>query len=390
LHYNMSMEVEESLLLHIDASSDDIEVYDLAEEDCQGVQDLMDERCDSFQEELPASIYTLDDLKRAPSCASTASLHDLSSQVDWPDSSSLASDSGWALPEQTPWQRALLRAELVAKSYVPPRLTVEVQMTRSRRQKRLNEDTKISKFCRDLRERHDAHVQIGRGSHLDPFDQFRMEFLLQHGNQACASLKSCFRGPIQLRLTPLSNQVQQRFFNAVRGSLPGVLQPAFHGTDARNLTSIYTRGLLIPGHGNDLTVVHGAAHGRGIYTAKLHDASLSFGFSRGAVLICGVLDDAEETAQPQPLGRFSVTQESKNVRHVGNAMVVFDPLRVAPLWEASLLGANLVRRPIANANGPIATPSVKRPKQVLLVRQPLRRTDYLNRRAARKRRLKGL
>jgi len=203
---------------------------------------------------------------------------------------------------------------------------------------------------------------------------------------ACDGLKSCFLGPMRLRPTPLSSQVQKPFFDAVRGGLPGVLQPAFHGTDARNLISIYNRGLLIPGQGNNLKVLHGASHGRGIYTAKIHDARLSWGFSRGAVLICGVLDDAVDKAQPEALGNHHVTKESNNVRHVGSAMVVFDPKRVAPLWEATLLGTHIVRRPIEQAAVPVRKPL----KAALLVRQPLRRTDYYNRRAARKRRVKGI
>lgn len=94
-------------------------------------------------------------------------------------------------------------------------------------------------------------------------------------------------------------------------------------------------GLVVPGVGNSIPVANGQAHGRGIYTATLNNAMLSWGFSRGAerpMLVCGVLDDAEILNETHNIGMLQVTAESSSVRHVGNAMVVLNPERVAPLY----------------------------------------------------------
>merc|ERR1712110_754215 len=63
-------------------------------------------------------------------------------------------------------------------------------------------------------------------------------------------------------------------------------------------------------------VVHGAAHGRGVYTAKVDAAWLSAGFcTEPRILICAVLD----------LGC---------VTFPGDAMVVSNSAHVVPLFEA--------------------------------------------------------
>merc|ERR1740121_496394 len=105
------------------------------------------------------------------------------------------------------------------------------------------------------------------------------------------------------------------------------------------MPSIFARGLLIPGRSNSLRVVHGTAHGRGIYVAKVHAARLSAGFARSRVegmLVVGVLDDAVESSASRKLGSFSVGAESPSIRHVGDAMVVFDPSRVLPFFSLAI------------------------------------------------------
>lgn len=147
---------------------------------------------------------------------------------------------------------------------------------------------------------------------------------------------------MSLRPTPLATDVSDRFLDACK-ELPGVVKPAFHGTNAANLESIYTLGLVIPGRGNEIKVANGTAHGRGIYTATMDNAMLSWGFARGAakpMLVCAVLDDAEHMLESQRIGNLQVTAESVNVRHVGNAMVVFDPQRVVPLYVVTHKGVN--------------------------------------------------
>lgn len=67
-------------------------------------------------------------------------------------------------------------------------------------------------------------------------------------------------------------------------------------------------------------------------------AGLSLGFVRGSkkrMLVCGVVDDAVEITANDRRGQFSVTASSNSVLHVGDAMVVFNPAMIAPLFVAA-------------------------------------------------------
>merc|ERR1712203_856112 len=71
------------------------------------------------------------------------------------------------------------------------------------------------------------------------------------------------------------------------------------------------------GQGNELKVVNGAVHGKGVYTANLNAAWLSRGFcSEAKMLICAVL-------------------QTPSVRHVLDAQVVFNAAHVVPLFQAT-------------------------------------------------------
>lgn len=119
---------------------------------------------------------------------------------------------------------------------------------------------------------------------------------------------------VELKAVPLAPSVQERFMAKMSGAH---IKPAFHGTDTRNYESIFSRGLLIPGYQNELQIAHGAAHGRGIYTANIDASWLSRGFcASSSMLVCAV--------------------RQENVTHVGDAMVVFDPDNVVPLFEGYL------------------------------------------------------
>lgn len=169
------------------------------------------------------------------------------------------------------------------------------------------------------------------------FEDVQARFLKKHGRPLSSTLKTVLQEPIQIKAAPLSDDVKSRFmeaFAANRGF--DRLVPAFHGTNAGLHESIFQRGLLIPGAGNDLRVRNGSAHGLGIYTATVSSPWLSRGFcSAPRMLICGVLDDARAMRDPYRLGSLVVSRESETVRHVGHAIVVFDSCRVAPLFEAS-------------------------------------------------------
>lgn len=87
-------------------------------------------------------------------------------------------------------------------------------------------------------------------------------------------------------------------------------------------------------------MVHGVAHGQGIYTANAESPELSWGFCPDQkMLICGVLDDAIP-CQQYDVGLLPVSAESASVRHVGRAIVISDDRRVVPLFEVAYKEAN--------------------------------------------------
>ncbi|CAK0891814.1 unnamed protein product, partial [Prorocentrum cordatum] len=173
------------------------------------------------------------------------------------------------------------------------------------------------------------------------FEQVREKFLRDHGKAIRRSLEQCLEGQLSLRPAPVSAKVQEQFMGAYRdcgldGPRPTAsLAPTFHGTHAGNHDSIFAHGLLIPGQAG-VKVHNGSSHGRGVYTSSVESAWLSGQFcSAPRMLVCGVLDDAVTLTAAYRLGNFMVTAESTSVRHVGDAVVVFDARRVAPLFEAS-------------------------------------------------------
>jgi hypothetical protein len=134
---------------------------------------------------------------------------------------------------------------------------------------------------------------------------------------------------------------------------------------------------MIPGRAS-VPIANGNAHGRGVYIAEKGNENLSRAFMKGdsEMLVCGVVDntlvDEEEPAedvrtkprfvfhgshlehrchrQPnkvpssqiksqQYLGIRPLYEQTKEVRHVGNAMVIFRACHVAPLFVAHTSGS---------------------------------------------------
>jgi len=56
------------------------------------------------------------------------------------------------------------------------------------------------------------------------------------------------------------------------------------------------------------------------------------------MIVCGILDDATQSSSLESyrMGIRTTSHESPHVRHVGDAMVIFDDRRVAPFFEVSL------------------------------------------------------
>lgn len=154
-----------------------------------------------------------------------------------------------------------------------------------------------------------------------------------HGREVKGNLQKVFDG-LQLSPADVDPAVQKRFMESYYSTNSSLI-PTYHGSNRKNYESICAQGLLIPGRGNDLSIQHGAAHGRGIYTARVEAPDLSRGFcSHPELLVCGVVDDALPS-QMKHCGNLSISAQSNIIRHVGDAVVVFDKSRVVPLFRAS-------------------------------------------------------
>lgn len=175
------------------------------------------------------------------------------------------------------------------------------------------------------------------------FDELQKQILQEHGPSFCSELAKSVSRTIHVMPAPVSTDVKTRFLEA-RRTLSGALRPGYHGTDASALPSIYKKGLLIPGQDNGICVANGSAHGLGVYTAKVNAPALSWNFCRAPtpmqrrMVVCGILDDAPQSrgCRSYTMGIRTVSHESQNVRHVGDAMVIFDDRRVAPFFEVTI------------------------------------------------------
>lgn len=185
-----------------------------------------------------------------------------------------------------------------------------------------------------------------------------------------------------ISVVPVSQKVEHAFMERLRrchGHEADVLRIGYHGTNPMNFPSIFSKGFLLPGRGG-ARVAHGNSHGVGIYTAREGAAWLSKNFCASSMLVCGIIDrvavpdkvadegrEADgprfvrrlgrpakvrakrqvtqeiQTAQvvQKRLGNFYVSRETDEVRHIGDAMVVFSTNCVAPLLRVDHLPAKL-------------------------------------------------
>ncbi|CAK0863604.1 unnamed protein product [Prorocentrum cordatum] len=207
------------------------------------------------------------------------------------------------------------------------------------------------------------------------------------GQRFSAELHHAFGPGARVSDAGVSAAVERQFLQRLRrsGRLEDSLRLAFHGSRKANFASILRRGFLLPGWGRHrVPVAHGNAHGPGIYTAREGAAQLSRGFCDSAsMLVCAVIDDAgvvedgrdsearaartalrigrpprspsvcvrlrsngapvKGAGVPQPaggmfwrpalLGGREVHRRTSEITHVGDAMVVFNPSCVAPLFR---------------------------------------------------------
>ncbi|CAJ1363161.1 unnamed protein product [Effrenium voratum] len=260
---------------------------------------------------------------------------------------------------RTPWETALVRAEVSARQYFA--LHGEKSKPRVKKVRQSQRPYSVpEKVAEELRQL-GAKVTCDRKACA--FEQFRWEFLQNHLSQVGPSLRSLY-GSWLFRPTPLSAAVQDRFWQAYQ-TCSDKLTVAYHGTNEAFLPSIYSQGLQIPGKDTGVRVANGSVLGVGIYTAKGHSASTSFGYTRGAskpMLVCAALDDDEL------------------VKHTPSVMVFFDDARVVPLFEAT---ATVRAKPVARV-APAAVPRVGPRTRLQRPQDPL--VAFLSRRAACKRR----
>ncbi|CAE7328466.1 unnamed protein product [Symbiodinium sp. CCMP2456] len=302
---------------------------------------------------------------------------------------STASDFGWEFLEPTtpapsrpcapkidlsPWQAALRRAERGAKEYAQQsghaESTGTEQSQRRRRYKRVPvvEKTETQKLADELKSKYQVslHYDLPSTGPTTPFEKLRWKFLKDHANAFCASLSCLYLGcgrKWHLKPAPVAQAVEDRFLSACDRAAEGELQPALHGTNESNLSSIYSRGLLIPGEkGNGVRVVNGSVHGVGIYTAYLKDAALSWSYARGVsrpVLVCGVLDPSTRKTGPD--------KSSSLVTYTHSARIFFKDDLVSPLFEASL---DSIPASAASASCTVPKPTVVAPPRRILPPDP--------------------
>jgi len=215
----------------------------------------------------------------------------------------------------------------------------------------------------------------------DALHALRQCFWSKHGISIRQHLECVFNAKVSFNEAPVSLKVKHRFLHFCSDACgPNIeLVPAFHGTKASNHPSIFQHGLLVPGKGNDVKVANGSVHGVGIYTTQLGSAFTSRRYcSEAKMLVCGVLDDVER----------------KEVKHTGDYMIIFEEVRVIPLYEACAV-AGTVPRAVPSAG----TAATKREPELSIAKTTKSRVRnrlslptkygpvhaYLLRRAARKR-----
>mmetsp|Transcript_58115 Transcript_58115/g.109506 ORF Transcript_58115/g.109506 Transcript_58115/m.109506 type:complete len:467 (+) Transcript_58115:74-1474(+) len=119
---------------------------------------------------------------------------------------------------------------------------------------------------------------------LRPFERMRDQFLEKHTE----TLRNHFW--LDVDKAKLAKRVEDRFLSCMRTCGVGVadLILAYHGTRADNFASIFAKGFLIGGRGTP--VVHGTAHGHGVYAGSADNPSISNSYSDGSIIVCAVID----------------------------------------------------------------------------------------------------
>lgn len=233
-------------------------------------------------------------------------------------------------------------------------------------------------------------VPISRGRKRDVIEKtnslqkIRTEFMKQHGQQVKTELSNALGNTVKITPAPVSALVVSRFSSctATVSAASARIVPVFHGTEARNHASIFKHGFQLPGQ--QVKIRNGLSHGVGTYVSNVSSAWLSREFcTQSKMIVCALVDDATPLKTPTRIGNFFATAESSSVRHIGSALVVFNPSRLLPLYEASWTQIPLshaIATPIAQPCPP-AAPKLDRPFEG----RKIDTAKYFRRRAARRR-----
>eukprot|EP00403_Amphidinium_massartii_P009647 CAMPEP_0178421442 /NCGR_PEP_ID=MMETSP0689_2-20121128/26648_1 /TAXON_ID=160604 /ORGANISM="Amphidinium massartii, Strain CS-259" /LENGTH=514 /DNA_ID=CAMNT_0020042951 /DNA_START=73 /DNA_END=1617 /DNA_ORIENTATION=- len=183
---------------------------------------------------------------------------------------------------------------------------------------------------------------------------------------------------VEIIPVPLATHVEERFMAAQQSAIGARLRMTYHGTDNKNLISIFEKGLLPPGSVSGVAVANGQSHGQGVYTARLGQvgSTLALSFCRRSVeplaldsdpggacaawnariehsaleppgaapprpragvmrdlLLCGVLDDSVPVPHTR-VGNHTLTAKSDHVSHVSDAVIVGAESYIAPMFVA--------------------------------------------------------
>ncbi|KAI6652563.1 Arylsulfatase J [Oopsacas minuta] len=101
----------------------------------------------------------------------------------------------------------------------------------------------------------------------------------------------------------------------------------YHGTAERNLPSIVSKGLLLPGT-EKVRILNGSAYGVGIYVGT--SPAVSMGYTRSSkLLVCALIPGLKLPLQSGPVANFRIIDG-------GTFYVITNPSQLVPCWVVSL------------------------------------------------------
>lgn len=128
---------------------------------------------------------------------------------------------------------------------------------------------------------------------------------------------------MEIDVPKIGNGPRSLFLARILEDPSRLVLPVFHGTDSRNLPSIFEHGFLVPHATNGVRMRNGSTYGEGVYFANINAPALSLSFSHGSkcLLVCAILG-------------------GDGVKAVRDSQVVSDPSFCVPLFVAKMPGGH--------------------------------------------------